>query len=336
VTFPTPLIIADVGGTYARFALVERRVNPPRIAQPVRYETARTNFADALNEFLARHRMQDAPALQLRIAVAAPVHPDQSDGARSVHLTNNAWSIGKAHLTGVSAQVQMEIVNDFAAVALGLPHLSVSEITLLSTAPNDATSAPPAVAQTKLAIGPGTGLGVAAVVPLNGQWRAMPGEGGHVTLGATSRRELAVIEFAGKRFDHVSAERLLSGSGLPLLYEAVCAVDGFTASATSAATITDAARTGDAAALSTLQTFATFFGRVTADVALTVGALGGVYLAGGLVQRWQSLFPVDVFMKAFLDKGRFRSYLQQIPVHRIDVDEPGLTGLARSSVTIAP
>jgi glucokinase len=336
VTHNNPLIIADIGGTYARIALVDSFATPPQISQPVRYETARTTFTEAMADFLARNQMHAPNSLHVRVAVAAPVHPNQRNGGIAVHLTNNAWLIGKAQLAGLAAYIEMEIVNDFAAVAMVLPHLAASETTLFSKPVSDVLNDQPSVAQTKLAIGPGTGLGVAAITPFGNQWLTVPGEGGHVTLGATSKRELAIIEFARQRFDHISAERLLSGSGLPLLYQGVCAVDGVAANAVSAAEITDAARAGDRAALATLQTFATLFGRITADLTLTVGALGGVYLAGGLIQRWQSLFPVDVFIDAFLDKGRFRPYLQQISVHRIDLDEPGLTGLARSSVTIAP
>jgi glucokinase len=322
---PPLTVLADIGGTYARFAIVEPSANGATIQHMHRYETAATTFPEAVRDYVL-HRLSTcatATTLDLRIAVAAPVLPDQTDGTLPVRLTNNAWVIGKSELADTFPNAQLTVLNDFAAVALALPYLLPDEVATF------AAGAPPSAALPKLAIGPGTGLGVATIMPVAQRWQVVPGEGGHVTLAASNEREQAVIAYVQRQFDHVSAERLLSGTGLPLLHEAVCKVDGATSSARSAPEISAASLAGEAAALATLQTFAMMLGSVAGNAALTVGALGGVYLAGGLIQRWQSLFPFEEFMRAFVAKGRFKNYLERVPVYRIEVAEPGLVGLAR-------
>ena len=339
----TLTLLADIGGTYARFARVARvvrvvrtvRVVPNDASQPAsefvdmkRYETANTTFQDAVIDFVAGVTGSQTRSVRIdvRVAVAAPVMPAQQNGDTPVQLTNNDWIISRAVLAETFSDVRLNVLNDFAAVAMALPHLAPNELTRFTQGETSAVALP------KLAIGSGTGLGVASIVPVGNVWQVLPGEGGHVTLGAANEREHAIIAYVRTRFPHVSAERLLSGTGLPLLHEAVCHVDTTRSNALSAPEITTAAQTNEPAALATLQTFASMLGSVAGNAALTVGALGGVYLAGGLIQRWQSLFPVDVFTKAFTAKGRFQSYLERVPVYRIDAAEPGLIGLARGLV----
>jgi glucokinase len=321
----TLTLIADIGGTYARFARIEPAAGCEAILDMRRYETATTTFQAAVQDFIFDKwgEIPDGTQLDLRVAVAAPVLPAQVNGTHPVHLTNNPWVIGGAVLGDTFPNARLTVLNDFAAVALSLPHLRMDELTIF------AAGTPQEDALTKIAIGPGTGLGVATIVPSGKHWQALPGEGGHITLAATTAREYAIIALVQQRYAHVSAERLLSGTGLPLLHEAVCSVDGLSSDARTAPEISDAAAVNEPAAQKTLQTFATMLGSVAGNAALTVGALGGVYLAGGLIQRWQTLFPVDAFMRAFIAKGRFQGYLERVPVYRIDVAEPGLVGLAR-------
>jgi glucokinase len=318
-------VLADIGGTYARFARVDPVVGDASINDMQRYETVATTFKAAVRDFVFHKlgRLADMTHLDLRIAVAAPVLPNQMNGTTPVHLTNNDWVIGSSELADIFPNLRLTVLNDFAAVAMALPHLRANELTSFAAGVAQDSQAP------KIAIGPGTGLGVATIMPNGQKWQVIPGEGGHVTLSAANAREHAIITFVQQRYAHVSAERLLSGTGLPLLHEAVCSVDGISSSARTAPEITDAAQSGEPAAHETLQTFSMMLGSVAGNAALTVGALGGVYLAGGLIQRWQSLFPVTAFMQSFVSKGRFKSYLERIPVYRIDVAEPGLVGLAR-------
>jgi glucokinase len=330
VTNTKQIIVADIGGTFARLALVDTSMSPPKIHQLVRYETATTTFEDAVFDFVDKQVIDATSELHLRIAVAAPVLPVQRSGDSPVQLTNNPWIIEKTRISSRKPSVRMNVVNDFAAVAMGTPHLSAGEFTVFARGDTSLATSPDLP---KLAIGPGTGLGIATVVGNAGQWIVLPGEGGHVTLGANDARQTAILDYAKTKFAHISAERLLSGTGIPLLYEAICHVDNLVSNAKTSREIADAARANDRAALATLQTFASMLGNVAGNAALTVGALGGVYLAGGLIQRWQSLFPLDAFMDSFLAKGRFRDYLQRVPVYRIDADEPGLIGLARGFST---
>jgi glucokinase len=321
----TLTLLADIGGTYARFAHVDSTNGGETILDMTRYETAKTTFHAAVHNFIfdkCGHVAKGAQ-LNLRIAVAAPVLPAQMNGDSPVRLTNNDWVICRTALIDKFPNVRLAVLNDFAAVALSLPHLFPSELTSF------VAGVPQEAGLPKIAIGPGTGLGVASIVPNGRQWQVAPGEGGHVTLAATTSREHAIIAYIQQRYSHVSAERLLSGTGLPLLHEAVCWVDGLASRARTAPEISAAAAANDPAAQKTLQTFAMMLGCVAGNAALTVGALGGVYLAGGLIQRWQALFPVDAFVNAFVAKGRFQGYLERIPIYRIDVAEPGLVGLAR-------
>ncbi len=318
-------LLADIGGTYARIARVDSAADGETIFDMKRYETAKTTFQAAIQDFVLEKlgTIGNDVALDLRVAVAAPVLPTQINGASPVRLTNNDWVIGVAVLAEAFPNLHLTVLNDFAAVALSLPRLRSDELTIFAAGEKQAAALP------KLAIGPGTGLGIATIVPTEKNWHVLPGEGGHITLAATTALEHAIIAYAQKRHAHVSAERLLSGTGLPLLHEAVCSVDAVSSVARTAPEITDAAAANEAAALRTLQTFAAMLGNVAGNAALTVGALGGVYLAGGLIQRWQTLFPVDAFINAFVAKGRFQSYLERVPIYRIDIAEPGLVGLAR-------
>jgi glucokinase len=320
---PNPRIIADIGGTNARFANVASAASAASFSEPIKYLTAELSFADALQAFARASGIDPAQPLEFRAAVAAPVSPSQADGFNSVRLTNCDWQIGASVLMATFPKLSMRVVNDFAAVALALPSLDRSELTTWSVGGVDAMGP-------KIAIGPGTGLGVASIAPVGDQWLVLPGEGGHVTLSASNDREASILAFARRQFPHVSAERLLSGTGLPLLHAAVCAVDGLQRSASTAAEITDAVHQGEAASLATLRTFAAMLGSVAGNAALTVGATGGVYLAGGLMQHWRDLFPVEEFVAQFRRKGRFERYLSEIAIHRIDAAEPGLIGLARS------
>jgi glucokinase len=321
----TLTLLADIGGTYARFARVDLIAGGETILDMKRYETLKTTFHTAVHDFIFDKcgGVAEGTQLDLRVAVAAPVLPAQMNGASPVRLTNNDWVISSAALIDRFPNVRLTVLNDFAAVALSLPHLRPRELTSFATGAQQEAALP------KIAIGPGTGLGVASIAPTRDHWQVLPGEGGHVTLVANTSREHAIIAYVQQRFPHVSAERLLSGTGLPLLHEAVCSVDGLAAGARTAPEISAAASANDPAAQKTLQTFAMMLGSVAGNAALTVGALGGVYLAGGLIQRWQALFPVDAFVNAFVAKGRFQGYLERIPIYRIDVAEPGLVGLAR-------
>jgi len=168
-------------------------------------------------------------------------------------------------------------------------------------------------------------------VDASGQWNALSGEGGHVTLAATDDLEVALLDLLRKRFGHASAERVLSGPGLVNLYEALSAVRGAAAQFTLPQDIVNAAREGsDAMAIETAGLFCGFLGNVAGNLALTLGARGGLYVGGGITPKLGPAFDAKRFRSQFETKGRFASYLSEIPTWLITAANPSLTGAARA------
>ncbi len=181
-------------------------------------------------------------------------------------------------------------------------------------------------------IGPGTGLGVSGLVSQGvGKWSALSGEGGHATVAPADDYESDLLAVLRKRFDHVSAERVLSGNGLINLYNAVCDLEGVVASPVEAADVTDRALArSDAQCQRAVQLFASFLGNVAGNLALTLGARGGVYLGGGIVPRLGPSFDTQLFRKRFEEKGRFQDYLRPVPTWIITAQTPALIGASRA------
>src|SRR6201999_877839 len=190
----------------------------------------------------------------------------------------------------------------------------------------------PELPQTKgniAVIGPGTGLGMSALVPNDGEWTLVAGEGGHATLAASTPEEFAIVEMLRKRWSHVSEERVLSGAGLVNLYEALCEIDGKEPRMLSPADVTrHAIDKTDAVCVRAFALFCGFLGSVAGDLALTVSAFGGVYIAGGILLRFKEAFAASTFRERFEGKGRFSEMLERIPTYLILDESPALTGLA--------
>jgi glucokinase len=221
---------------------------------------------------------------------------------------------------------RLVFVNDFSALALALPTLRPDEL----RAVGGGTALPGA----PLALlGPGTGLGVSGLLRgPNGSDAVLSGEGGHVTLAAADEAEAAVIAWLRQRFDHVSAERALSGQGLENLYQAWSALHGQPAEPLSAAQISERGlQRADPACDAALELFLSLLGNVAGNLALTLGALGGVYIGGGIVPRLGACIDASRFRQRFEHKGRFSGYLARIPVWVIQPGgEPALRGAARA------
>jgi glucokinase len=212
------------------------------------------------------------------------------------------------------------VLNDFEALALSLPRLKPHQLR-----PHGAL---PAATGTLAVIGPGTGLGVGGVIPTAQGWVALPGEGGHATLAAADDHEAALLAYARRLHAHVSAERLLSGIGLPLLHEAVAAVAGAPAEALTAEQVVERGLAGDALCGQALDSFCALLGGFSGNVALTLGARGGVYIGGGIVPRLGERFFASRFRERFEAKGRFREYLAAIPTALITDTLAALAGAA--------
>lgn len=314
-----PVLLGDIGGTNARFAFVEDGKPGPLETMAV---ADYSSVAVALETFLARAGRRPAIAA-MAFAVAGPV-----EGNRCA-LTNSPWVVDGSELGRRFGVRRVRVVNDFEAVAWSLPQLAPGDLFALGG--GRAVPGAPAVA-----LGPGTGLGVACFVPsADRRGMAIATEGGHATLPATDAREDAIIGHLRRRFDHVSIERALSGRGLVNLYEAIAAADRAAAPERTAEEITRAALDGTCpVSRAALDQFCALLGTVAGDLALTFGARGGVYIAGGIVPRFTEHLLRTEFRRRFEAKGRFRAYLQSIPafvILRPDATFAGLTSLVKSA-----
>jgi glucokinase len=296
---PEHVLLGDIGATNARLALLSKGALGPiswfNVADFPR-------FADAVNTFLDTHCRQLSVGAAV-LAVAGPVE------ANRCVLTNCPWTIDASELRAAFSFARVRVCNDFEATALSLPHLTAADLYPLGGG-KAVSGAPMAV------LGPGTGLGVACFVPGSQESMVIASEGGHATMAATSQREDAILDHLRREFGHVSAERVISGSGLENLYRAVIAVDGIEAPKRNAIDITKAALEGSCpAAAATLELFCAMLGTIAGNVALTYGARGGVFIAGGIAPRLTEFMARSEFRARFEQKGRFRPYLAAIPTN---------------------
>lgn len=241
-------------------------------------------------------------------------------------MTNKAWSFSIEELKRSLGLASLTVVNDFAATARAIPDLPEKDRFAIGAVSGEARGAIGV-------IGPGTGLGVSALVPNGSDWVLVAGEGGHTTLAASTEEEFAIVQLLRRRWNHVSAERVLSGAGLVNLYEALCAIDGIEPLMLSPADVTKRAMDkSDEICVRAFARFCEFLGSVAGDLALTVGALGGVYIAGGILLRFKEAFAASAFRQRFESKGRFASMLARIPTYLILEESPALLGLANMRI----
>lgn len=304
-------LVGDIGGTNARFALWrDGHLESVRVLPTVEYPCAE----DAIRAYL-RGVGQSVEVLQaVCLACAGPVCGDE------FAFTNNHWRLSRAAFCRHLGLSDLLLINDFTAMALGMTRLRDDELV-------EVCHGSSAAGRARLVIGPGTGLGVATLLPTGGgRWQALPGEGGHVCLPIGSAREAALWARLHEKMGHVNAEAILSGSGLLELYRTSCALDGEVARFTTPAEITAAALTGDAYAEAVLEQFCVWLGRIAGDNVLTTGAQGGVYIAGGIVPRFVEFFARSGFSRSLRDKGHMSRYFDDIPVWVVTAQYPGLEG----------
>lgn len=316
------ILVADIGATYARFALTEPEGPVP---DPDTVMVAdEGSLEEAVSRFLER---RGAAGVKIDAAVLAAAGPVRADG--TIQMTNGPWTINPQTIAETLNARSIRVLNDMTAAALGLPLLAADELDKLGGG-EAIPHAPKAI------IAPGTGLGVSALVPgTDGKAVSLASEGGHVDLAPHDAREGAIVLHLLRRYGHASPERVLSGQGLEALYAALGALDGTDTAAKGAADIAAAARRGEAQAVETLQLFCGWLGSVAGDLALTLGARGGVYVGGGIVPQWGELFDRALFRRRFEAKGRFSDLLASIPaflVQRKDVVLLGCQAEARRLV----
>jgi glucokinase len=304
------IVLGDIGATNARFALFANGV----LGAVTSFEVAKfARFADVIAIFL-KDRCREFRVKRALLAIAGPVK-----GERSV-LTNSSWVIDTPELRAIF-KLEARIFNDFEAVALSLPWLTPTDLAPIGGG-NPAAGAPKAV------VGPGSGLGVACLIPRSEKPVVISSEGGHATLAATCEREDRIIGQLRQRFGHVSAERAVSGMGLENIYQAIAALDGVDIPSRSAAEITKSAlRSESQVAREALHVFCAFLGSFAGNVALTFGARGGVYVAGGISPRILDFLVRSQFRNRFEAKGRFQSYLETLPSYVITHPAAAFVGL---------
>jgi glucokinase len=306
-------LLADIGGTFARFAVANEQSIGPTWSTEVR---SRANAIDALRAFLAT-RPDGEPIDGALLAAAGPV-----EGGRC-RLINAAWILDEEEIGQALSLPWVRIVNDLEAIAAGLPDLTPAQCRRIGPAGSAIPGAPMAV------IAPGTGLGMACVIVGPAGRNVVTSEGGHAGLASLGNHYDAIIAILRRRYGRVSAERVLSGAGLVNLHQAITELDGNGTPHRTPSEVTAGALDGTSPTCrAAMDAFCAFLGAVAGDVALTFGARGGVYIGGGIVPRFIDQLAGSDFRAQFTDKGRLSSYLERIPTSVILHPTPAFLGLA--------
>jgi glucokinase len=308
-------LVADIGGTNARFALLRGAYGV--LEKERTLVTASYPGIDAaIEDYLCQ--VEAEMPLEAAIAIANPITGD------TVKMSNSPWSFSIEEVRRKLGLGRLLLLNDFTALAMALPAIPAAQLQQVGGGAA-APDSPLAL------IGAGTGLGVSALIPYKNEWIPLSSEGGHVSLCATSDREAAIIAATRLTHPHVSAERLLSGMGLENLYRAVVRLESATLESLSAAQITERGLKGeDRFCCEALDTFCAMLGSIAGNLALTIGARGGLYIGGGIVPRLGDYFARSRFRECFEAKGRFESYVAAIPTFTIHASNPALLGAAMS------
>lgn len=313
-----PILVADIGGTNARFALITAFNQEKKqfvIEHNITFPSA--NFGSL--EAAITHYLSQVSHIQPRracLAVAGPIKAGQ------VHLTNLGWHFSVAQVKAEFNLTQLEVINDFAAFAYAAPYLDPQQ--------NIAVKAGQADTDANIAVmGPGTGFGAACLVRTSQSSAVLSCEGGHITLASVSELDTQLIIELRKLLPHVSVETVFSGPGIAYLYQAMAAAKGIDAKNLTAAQISELANSGECAICdATLNQFCDWIGSVAGDLALAFGALGGVYIGGGILPRMQARLLASRFVERFGAKGIMSQYVSQIPVTLVTQDNIPLIGAA--------
>jgi glucokinase len=311
--FAFPILVGDIGGTNARFAVIEHEAAPTGVPQIVRTADFAT-IDDAI-----RATVLDGLGVQPRstlLAVAGPVNGDE------IALTNCPWVVRPKAMRETVGIGDVMVLNDFEAQALAVVALGSHQLEKIGGGAGLPNAG-------RVVLGPGTGLGVAGLLPFEGRWIPVAGEGGHMDIGPRTPRDYQVWPHIEPLEGRVSGEQILSGRGLLSTYRAVAMADAKTPVFSSPAEVTKAALDGsDPVAVEALDLFVTCLGRTAGDVAMVFKAQGGVYLAGGIVQRIIPALKKGTFRAAFNDKAPHSEWMAEIPVYVVTDPLGALAGLS--------
>lgn len=306
-------LIADIGGTHARFALLRNgNVGSQQRLAVSDYESV----FDAIDAYLRREAHGATPERAVLAAAGPPQHG-------RIQMTNSNWSLDATELAAALGMKRVELVNDFAAQGWALPALGKDALRKLGHGEAEAD-------MPQVVIGPGTGFGMAIRAVAGPQEIILVTEGGHVSIAPETETESALLGLLHKSTQHISVERLLSGPGLVILHDTLGQLRGATLPERDTAAIVEAGVAGTCAICrETLDVFCGWLGGVAGDMALAAGALGGVYIAGGVVLHFLDFMAFSGFRDRFRAKGRLSGYLSQIPTYIVTHPDPAFLGLAR-------
>lgn len=308
-----PRLLADVGGTNARFGLERARgyITDIKVYSGKDF----ISLAEAI-----RHYFQDINCYNVKhavIAIANPVYGDQ------IKMTNHHWNFSTALLKKELNLETLCVINDFAALAMAVPVLQNHQRQKIGSVISDSDKK-----GILAVVGAGTGLGVASVIPIRHQWVPLASEGGHSSFSPSNLTEEHILQYAKKLFPgHVSYERIASGPGIKLIYAALAERSGrLVERELSNAVIVERAHEGDSLSKETIEVFCSVLGNFAGNVALTMGSTGGVYIGGGVVPKLGNLFVNSPFRERFEAKGRFNNYLKRVPTYLIIAPMPAFIG----------
>ena len=309
------LLIADIGGTNARFALASRASPWFEQAQTLQCADFAT-IGQAIDTYLASHQLTSIDGICF--AVAGPIQQE------SVRFTNNHWFIKASELRTRYNTARVQLLNDFESIAYSLANLQPEDISAVG---GDYPVLDKQLDFSLAVLGPGSGLGIAGLRQVKQQIMPIATEGGHVGFAPDNPMQDKILKMLHGKFERVSNERLLSGPGLVNIHEALCKINDIDNPGLSPADIAVAAREkSDPLCIQSMQLFFEVLGQVAGDTALALGAYQGIYIGGGIAQRYPSQLANSKFREGFENKGRYRKMMEKIPTWLITHKNPGLLG----------
>lgn len=305
-------LVGDVGGTNARLSLVnlaDGTLSNTKIYSSVENES--------LEKVIVKYRQEvNAQFDHACIAIACPLNGDY------IKMTNNPWEFSISQMKANLGLKDLIFINDFTAMSMSTTAISIDQMEKIGGTEAIDDNAPKAI------YGAGTGLGVGYLVKAGGKWTPLPSEGGHVYVSTTTDRQDAIVKELRKKFDHVSAERLLSGQGLVNLYKSIATLNGHEVKDVQPCDVTSGAFAANPCpdCKEAVDQFCALMGVFGSNLAVNILSRGGVYIAGGIVPRFVEYFKNSTFRANFENKGRYSDTLKKIPVYVISAQDAGLLG----------
>jgi glucokinase len=309
-----PRLLADIGGTHARFAfeIAPRQFDAIEVFPCQQFST----LSLAIECYLAHHPELASQVQHAAIAIANPIAGDE------VVMTNHHWRFSIETMRHAFGWRTLLVTNDFTALALSIPHLKPHEV--------EAIGGGEGLAHEVIGLlGSGTGLGVSGLIRVKERWVALGSEGGHVSFAPGNALEAAILNFAWHRYQHVSFERLLSGPGIELLFQALCAIHQAPPQNLTTPEIVERSQQQTCElCVETTNVFSALLGAFAGNLAVTLGCRGGLYIGGGVVGKMGRAFNRPLFRSRFEAKGRFEAYVCRIPTLLIRAQHPAFLGVS--------